>query len=284
MKKLLFSIFAACLFALTFSVIPAAAAVSDNDMYLQLEGIHGESIVKGYDKWIGLKSAQYQIAGQFTAFDPSHAAQKASFDHFVFTKKFDSSSIPLMMNELKGTPVSKGKIAFVHPDGRGNPFAFLTIEFESVVVSSYSFDNTQETIALKFGKIQWTYYPIDSKGNPSNRPIKGGWDLEENKETSFPSTPTDKIAPVTKSTFTPVRSPNNKITALSVKLTATDNDSGVSKTEFRINDGEWTTYTVAFTVQAATAHNLEWRSIDKAGNVEKTWFADFDKGAPPRQI
>lgn len=89
---------------------------------------------------------------------------------------------------------------------------------------------------------------------------------------------------VTNSTFTPVISPNHKITALTVRLNATDNDSGVSKTEYRINGGEWITYQDAFTVQAATAHNLEWRSIDKAGNVEKTWFADFDKGTPPRQI
>ncbi|MFC5649433.1 Hcp family type VI secretion system effector [Paenibacillus solisilvae] len=281
MRKYLLSIFAACLLVLTFSVVPAAAADGNNHVYLKLEGISGDSVDKRYEKWIDLSSVSYQISGKLTAFDPSHADGKISFNSFIFKKNFDSSSIPLMLNEFKGTHISKGKIAFTRQAGKGQEVEFLTFEFENIVVSSYSFDDLTESIAIKFGKIKWTYWPIDSKGNPAKTPIQGGWDLEKNGDSS-PSK--DMTAPVTQSTFTPVRSTKNKVTALTVKLTAADSGSGVSRTEYRINGGGWVTYTDTFTVQAAAAHNLEWRSIDKAGNVEKTWFADFDKGTPPRQI
>ncbi|MBD3920367.1 type VI secretion system tube protein Hcp [Paenibacillus sp. PR3] len=280
MRRFVVSVFAACLLALTFSVIPAAAADLNGHLFLRLDGIAGEAKSKPYDKWIDLTSIAYEISGNQTTFDPSHAAGKIGFDSFVISKGFDSSSIPIMLSGLQGTHIPKGKLVFTRPY-KGQDYAYLTLEFDSITVSSYSFEDTEESIALLFKKIKWTYIPFDSKGAPAT-PIQGGWDLTKGTETE---TAADAVAPVTKSTFTPVVAPpKNNVTALKVTITATDDNSGVNRTEYRINGGEWVIYTAAFTVQAATCHTLEWRSIDNAGNVEKTWFADFDKGTPPKQI
>jgi hypothetical protein len=185
-----------------------------------------------------------------------------------------------MLSGLQAKHIPKGKLVFTTLY-KGQELAYLTLEFDSILVSSYSFTDTEESIALQFNKIKWTYISFDSKG-AQKAPIQGGWDIINNTPISN-SNSTDTIAPVTKSTFTPVVSPKNNVTALTVKLTATDDSSGVSKTEYRINGEQWITYANAFTIQAATCHTLEWRSIDNAGNVEKTWLADFDKGIPPKQ-
>ncbi|MGP4070356.1 S-layer homology domain-containing protein [Halobacillus sp. B29] len=51
-------------------------------------------------------------------------------------------------------------------------------------------------------------------------------------------------------------------------LSATDSLTGVSKTEYRINDGDWTSYSTPVELEEEGTHKLEYRSFDKAGNVE----------------
>jgi hypothetical protein len=44
--------------------------------------------------------------------------------------------------------------------------------------------------------------------------------------------------------------------------------SGVQVTEYRLDGGAWTAYTEPFTVSGAGNHNLQYASVDKAGNAE----------------
>jgi PKD repeat protein len=44
--------------------------------------------------------------------------------------------------------------------------------------------------------------------------------------------------------------------------------SGVEKTEYRVDGGEWQTYGAPVTVTAAGAHTVDYRSLDEAGNTE----------------
>lgn len=50
-------------------------------------------------------------------------------------------------------------------------------------------------------------------------------------------------------------------------LSGRDTQSGVSYSEYRIDDGEWVRYE-PFTIQEGGKHSIEYRSIDKAGNKE----------------
>ncbi|MDF2648310.1 MAG: galA [Paenibacillus sp.] len=70
---------------------------------------------------------------------------------------------------------------------------------------------------------------------------------------------------------------------VTVTLSAIDNLSGVDKTEYRIGDsGDWITYTVPITLTDEGRNNVQYRSIDKAGNVEaiKTVEIKLDQTAP----
>jgi len=83
----------------------------------------------------------------------------------------------------------------------------------------------------------------------------------------------DTVPPVTTITLTPPANPDGTYNApVTATLTATDNEggSGVEKTEYRIDGGEWQDYNPLAppTVTEPGEHTIEARSTDKAGNVE----------------
>jgi hypothetical protein len=84
--------------------------------------------------------------------------------------------------------------------------------------------------------------------------------------------PEDKEPPVTTAKITP-EDPNGTngwyTKDASVTLTAADLDSGVEKTEYRINNGEWKVYTGAIPVTENGPYTVEFHSIDKSGNIEE---------------
>ncbi|MEV0826766.1 ThuA domain-containing protein [Nonomuraea rubra] len=83
----------------------------------------------------------------------------------------------------------------------------------------------------------------------------------------------DKTAPVTTATTDPGLPPGGTFTGpVSVTLAAADEDggSGVDKTEYQLDGGDWTAYTEPVTVTGDGQHELKYRSADKAGNVEET--------------
>ncbi|WHY77212.1 PKD domain-containing protein [Neobacillus sp. WH10] len=73
---------------------------------------------------------------------------------------------------------------------------------------------------------------------------------------------------------------------LTITLTATDEGSGAWKTEYRIDDGDWSLYTTPIQLTEEGSHIVEYRSIDKAGNVEdlKSLQVNIDKTAPELTI
>jgi cytochrome c len=73
----------------------------------------------------------------------------------------------------------------------------------------------------------------------------------------------DKTVPT--STATP---PGGTFTApTSVTLAGADSGSGLDKLEYRLDNGDWTTYTAPVTISGNGPHTLEHRATDVAGNV-----------------
>ncbi|WP_246074269.1 ThuA domain-containing protein [Nonomuraea terrae] len=82
-------------------------------------------------------------------------------------------------------------------------------------------------------------------------------------------TPEDDKAPVTKAALDPAEQPTGWYTApVTVTLTAADEGSGVAKTEYKVDDGDWAAYTDPFKVDDDGTHKVSFRSTDKAGNQE----------------
>ena len=84
----------------------------------------------------------------------------------------------------------------------------------------------------------------------------------------------DNVAPVTTATLDS-QLPDGTYVDPTVTLTATDDKSGVDRTDYRLDGSEWTPYSGPFTVRGSGERTLEWRSIDVAGNVEPTRSLTF---------
>lgn len=65
-----------------------------------------------------------------------------------------------------------------------------------------------------------------------------------------------------------------------VTLTASDADSGVAATQYRLDGGDWLAYTAPFEVDGA-AHTVEFRATDVAGNTGATGSRQIDKAEDP---
>ncbi|MBP3961777.1 Hcp family type VI secretion system effector [Paenibacillus lignilyticus] len=180
MKKLLSSVLIACLWLATLSIVPAsAAAPSNGSILLQLDGISGESTMKGYEKWIAIAGASFSITSQgAVAAGSGSGASKVSLSSLTISKSTDAASIPLMLTAMKGVHIPKGKLVYTRQGGEGNPLPYLMIELEDIFISNYNFDDTEETVELVYGKVKWTYWITDAKG--IRKPVTGGWDVKKN--------------------------------------------------------------------------------------------------------
>ncbi|TBT83019.1 hypothetical protein ET989_12850 [Propioniciclava sinopodophylli] len=78
----------------------------------------------------------------------------------------------------------------------------------------------------------------------------------------------DSVAPTTKAAVVGAR---GRPADVSVTLTTTDaGDSGLARTEYRVDAGAWTTYSQPITFATGGSFTVAYRSIDGAGNVEAT--------------
>jgi hypothetical protein len=83
----------------------------------------------------------------------------------------------------------------------------------------------------------------------------------------------DVTPPVTTCTITGT----NPVT---ITLTATDDDTGVNHTYYKIDDGTYAIYTAPVEVSESGDHTVYYYSVDYAGNVEDEQNEDFTVAAP----
>ncbi|CRK80256.1 LPXTG-motif cell wall anchor domain-containing protein [Neobacillus massiliamazoniensis] len=93
----------------------------------------------------------------------------------------------------------------------------------------------------------------------------------------------DYTAPVTSTKVIGNGSNDWYNSTVTVTLTSSDNLSGVDRTEYRIGEsGDWIPYNKPFDINKEGVYTLEYRSIDRAGNIEETkqQFIKIDKTMP----
>ena len=84
----------------------------------------------------------------------------------------------------------------------------------------------------------------------------------------------DDEAPVTTATTQPAEPNGTK--PVTVTLAAGDSGgSGLARTEYRVNGGDWTEYVDPFTRAEPDEYTVEYRSVDRANNVEETKTLTF---------
>lgn len=92
----------------------------------------------------------------------------------------------------------------------------------------------------------------------------------------------DTTAPTTTVSATQPNANGWNKTDVSLTLAATDNLSGVARTEYNLDGAGWVAYNAAVPITAEGTHTLLFRSVDQADNVEaaQTLTVRVDKTAP----
>jgi type VI secretion system secreted protein Hcp len=154
------------------------------DMFLQLDGIKGESADKTYKDAIDVLAWSWGLSNSGTFHHgEGGGAGKANFQDFSFTKYVDKSSADLQYAVSSGKHVAKGKL-IVRKAGE-NPLEYLTYEFENILVSSFSTggsggeDRLTENVTLNFAKVKSEYWTQGAKG-AKDKNSNFGWDIAAN--------------------------------------------------------------------------------------------------------
>jgi type VI secretion system secreted protein Hcp len=177
--------------ALASLVASTATAAADAnaafDAFIKLEGIQGESTMKGEEG--AIKITSFEFSGTSVADTATGLASgKRTLSEIVIQKSADAASISLFKSFLTGEHLQgKVEIDFVqtqHGAG-GTAVPYLKYELTNVLITSYALssggDRPTESLSLNFQKIAATYTGQVPGATVGAAPPSVGWNLAAQK-------------------------------------------------------------------------------------------------------
>lgn len=158
------------------------------DVYLQIDGIKGESADSTHQGWIELSSAHWGVTQPRSATASTaggHTAERCEHRNQSISKLADLASPILMQTCSMGRTIPKAKLEFMRADGNGKPVKYYEVELENVLIGSmdqvvHEGSVLHDSIGLKFARVKWKYTQQKIDGGASGN-TSGGWDLSANK-------------------------------------------------------------------------------------------------------
>ncbi len=158
------------------------------DVYLQIDGIKGESTDDKHKDWIECTSVNWGVSQPRSATASTgggHTAERCEHKEVSFTKLADLASPILLQTCSAGKTIPKAKLEFMRADGQGDRIKYFEIELENVLIGAImpavqEGSIIQEKVGLKFSKIKWKYTQQKVTGGAGGN-TSGGWDLATNK-------------------------------------------------------------------------------------------------------
>lgn len=161
------------------SAAPATPGPAGDQYFLKIDGIDGESLQKGFEKWIEI--TDFGFGARRAAKNGSSAAKEPSEIQMHFDAPVSTASPLLMLSAFDGKAIKSGGVSVT----TNQSVTFLKIELTDIVVSSYEVaatdtDRPQDQCSLSFGKIKFSYQAQSPTGGLTP-PITTVWDLRSNK-------------------------------------------------------------------------------------------------------
>lgn len=158
------------------------------DVYLQIEGIKGESSDSAHQGWIELTSAHWGVTQPRSASvstSGGHSAERCEHRTLAISKVADLASPILMQHCSMGKTIPKAKLEFMRADGDGKPIKYYEVELENVMIANIEQIASggsilHDSLGLRFAKIKWKYTQQKIGGGAGGATV-GGWDLAANK-------------------------------------------------------------------------------------------------------
>jgi type VI secretion system secreted protein Hcp len=146
------------------------------DYFLKLNGIDGESEVKGHEKEIQISSFSFGCANQGSGgYGGGSGSSKASVQDIHITKQVDNATPNLYKYCFQGNSIDQAIIT-VRKAGGDDPLDYLTMTLTEVFVSSVSTSGhdgggiAQESLSLNFSKVHMVYKLQDPTGAGQDGP------------------------------------------------------------------------------------------------------------------
>ena len=158
------------------------------DVYLQIDGIKGESADTAHKDWIEVKGVQWEVLQPKSATASTgggHTAERCEHQTLAVTKLVDLASPLLMMYSSMGKTIPKAKLEFMRADGNGTPVRYYEVELENVLIAHvnqavHAGDILHDSVGLRFSRVKWKYTKQQIGGGSSGN-TAGGWDLSTNR-------------------------------------------------------------------------------------------------------
>lgn len=158
------------------------------DVYLQIDGIKGESGDSKHQGWIECESVSWAISQPLSATSSTgggDTAERAELSDIALIKLADLTSPTLAQTCAAGKTIPKAKFEFLRADGQGERIKYYELELENVLIghvapSVAAGSIMTETVALKFSKVRWKYTQQKVGGGTAGN-TSGGWDAATNR-------------------------------------------------------------------------------------------------------
>lgn len=158
------------------------------DVYLQIDGIKGESQDDRHKDWIECTSVNWGVSQPRSATASTgggHTAERCEHQEIALTKLADLASPILLQTCSAGKTIPKAKLEFMRADGQGERIKYFEIELENVLIGGVQPSVAEgsiihEAVGLKFSKIKWKYTQQKVTGGAGGN-TSGGWDLAANR-------------------------------------------------------------------------------------------------------
>ncbi|MBI3898983.1 MAG: type VI secretion system tube protein Hcp [Gammaproteobacteria bacterium] len=157
-------------------------------IFLNYEGIQGESSDQGHAKWIDVDSWSWGVARQITSSTSTQndrESTNAKITDLTITKRMDSSSPKLFLESCCGT----GKNVILHLSKTGSGTGsdvYQEYKLKNALISHYSVggnatdkERPTESITISFVELESKYTPYDEDGKATS-PIAVGFDTAKN--------------------------------------------------------------------------------------------------------
>lgn len=159
------------------------------DVYLEIEGIKGESQDDKHKEWIevtGVHWGIHQPRSGTASTAGGHTTERVSMSDISFSKLADLSSPVLAQTCAAGKTIPRARFEFFRADGNGTRVKYFEIELANVLIGMVKphlgGDESYlcETVNLKYSKVNWTYTQQKISGGMAGS-TAGGWDLATNR-------------------------------------------------------------------------------------------------------